>query len=301
MCERVRDINPNARVEIVDRFIDESNCAEFVGLCPDVIVDAIDSLAPKAALAAAALSEGVPIVSSMGAARKTDPLKVAAAELFKTHSCPMAARMRKELRARGFKKGQPCVFSTEIPEAASHVKSGAAGREKNNWEHAHCNGDVRACAGKPRPCANFKFKTLKMSIYERDYMNGNRRRAGSGFALSPVKIFILLNVACFLAEAFAERAYGSAAVSEWFALSPTALAHGRVWTLLTYSFLHADILHIFCNMLGLYFIGTFLEKAVGARKFAALYLTGALAGGALWAALAEIRGRPRLSWARARR
>ncbi len=130
MRERVRDINPNARVEIVDRFIDESNCAEFVGLCPDVIVDAIDSLAPKAALAAAALSEGVPIVSSMGAARKTDPLKVAVAELFKTHSCPMAARMRKELRARGFKKGQPCVFSTEIPEAASHVKSGAADAKK---------------------------------------------------------------------------------------------------------------------------------------------------------------------------
>ncbi len=129
-----------------------------------------------------------------------------------------------------------------------------------------------------------------MSIYERDYMNGNRRGAGAGFALSPVKIFILLNVACFLAEAFAERAYGSAAVSEWFALSPTALAQGRVWTLLTYSFLHADILHIFCNMLGLYFIGTFLEKAVGARKFTALYLTGALAGGALWAALAEIQG-----------
>ncbi len=131
-----------------------------------------------------------------------------------------------------------------------------------------------------------------MSIYERDYMNGNRRRAGSGFALSPVKIFILLNVACFLAEAFAERAYGSASVSEWFALSPEALAHGRVWTLLTYSFLHADILHIFCNMLGLYFIGTFLEKAVGARKFTALYLTGAIAGGALWAALAEIQGAP---------
>lgn len=129
-----------------------------------------------------------------------------------------------------------------------------------------------------------------MSIYERDYMNGNRRRAAAGFELSPVKILILLNVACFLAEAFAERAYGSAAVSEWFALSPTALSHGRVWTLLTYSFLHADIFHIFCNMLGLYFIGTFLERAVGARKFIALYLTGALAGGALWAALAEIQG-----------
>lgn len=155
MCERVRDINPNARVEIVDRFIDESNCAEFVGLCPDVIVDAIDSLAPKAALAAAALSEGVPIVSSMGAARKTDPLKVAAAELFKTHSCPMAARMRKELRARGIQKRPALrVFDRNSRSRLARQKR-RGGREKNNWEHAHCNGDVRACAGKPRPCSKF--------------------------------------------------------------------------------------------------------------------------------------------------
>ncbi len=130
MRERVRDINPLVNVEIVDKFIDESNCIGFVELSPDVIVDAIDSLAPKAALAAAALMAGVGIVSSMGAARRTNPALVETAELFKTYNCPVASRMRKEMRLRGFSKGQQCVFSRELCGESSHLTSGSADFKK---------------------------------------------------------------------------------------------------------------------------------------------------------------------------
>ena len=122
--DRILDINPRADVETVDAFVDGSNCGELVGLMPDVIVDAIDSLGSKVALSAAALSAGVKIVSSMGAALKTDPSLVRTAEIFKTHTCPLAARMRRELRALGFSRGQECVFSIEPPcENASSAYS----------------------------------------------------------------------------------------------------------------------------------------------------------------------------------
>ncbi len=122
MRDRILDINPRAKVELFDEFIDARNVEKFVGLSPSVIVDAIDSISSKVELAVLALNRGVPIVSSMGAARKTDPSLVETSELFKTKNCPLASRMRKEMRARGFKKAQMCVYSTELVSSESRVE-----------------------------------------------------------------------------------------------------------------------------------------------------------------------------------
>ncbi|MBQ6534124.1 MAG: rhomboid family intramembrane serine protease, partial [Opitutales bacterium] len=102
---------------------------------------------------------------------------------------------------------------------------------------------------------------------------------------SPTNILIFANAAAFLAQAFAERIFGSAAVCEWFALSVGSVASGKLWTLLTYSFMHGGLLHIMCNMLGLYFMGRFVERALGPRRFLAIYFLGAIAGGLAWLAL----------------
>ncbi len=112
-----------------------------------------------------------------------------------------------------------------------------------------------------------------MSIYDRDYMNRRPRRGLGGLGLritSPVSALILFNVAVFFAEAVFDRIYGAGSFFGIFGLSLSALEHGRVWTVLTYSFLHADILHILCNMVGLYYIGKYVERAAGTRKFLAL-------------------------------
>ncbi|MBQ6534125.1 MAG: tRNA threonylcarbamoyladenosine dehydratase [Opitutales bacterium] len=130
MRSRILDINPDAKVSAINELVSSDNAAEFASLGANVIADAIDSIAPKAALCAAALSAGAPIVSSMGAARRKDPSKVETAELFKTRGCPLAARLRKELRARGFSKGQPCVFSAEEISPETHVASGSEGGGK---------------------------------------------------------------------------------------------------------------------------------------------------------------------------
>lgn len=60
-----------------------------------------------------------------------------------------------------------------------------------------------------------------------------------------------------------------------------ALLLQRPWTALTYMFLHADIMHLLFNMLGLYFFGPRLEERTGGRHFIALYIVSGLMGAAL--------------------
>ncbi len=51
----------------------------------------------------------------------------------------------------------------------------------------------------------------------------------------------------------------------------------RPWILITHMFLHADIFHIFFNMLFLFFIGPELERRIGGKKFLYVYFISGLA------------------------
>ena len=54
------------------------------------------------------------------------------------------------------------------------------------------------------------------------------------------------------------------------------LQAGRVWTLATALFVHANVLHLFGNMLFLFVFGNTLEKTVGAGKLLLIFFTGGL-------------------------
>ena len=56
----------------------------------------------------------------------------------------------------------------------------------------------------------------------------------------------------------------------------------RPWTLVTYMFLHANLSHIFWNMLGLYFFGPILEARLGGPRFLRLFLISGAVGGLFW-------------------
>lgn len=53
----------------------------------------------------------------------------------------------------------------------------------------------------------------------------------------------------------------------------------EVWRLVTFQFLHAGILHIGMNMLGLYFFGPLVEEYLGRKRYAAFYLMCGICGG----------------------
>lgn len=111
--ERILQINPAAQVEIMPTFIDQHSAGSILQDKPDLLIDAIDMVGPKVELLAAAFAHGIPIISSMGAALRTDPTQVKIADLMETKKCPLARRIRRRLRLRGIERGIPCVFSTE--------------------------------------------------------------------------------------------------------------------------------------------------------------------------------------------
>lgn len=73
-------------------------------------------------------------------------------------------------------------------------------------------------------------------------------------------------------------------LTDWFSLSGHNFRELKVWTVLSYSFLHStqSILHILGNMLGLFFIGRILEPLLGKQQLLLLYLSGAFVGGLVY-------------------
>jgi len=74
-------------------------------------------------------------------------------------------------------------------------------------------------------------------------------------------------------------------VLRWLALSKSGMAHGLVYQLLTYQFLHGSFWHLLMNVLGLYFVGRAMEEVLGGRVMLALFLTSGAIGGLLHVAL----------------
>lgn len=121
---RLKDINPELELTVINEFIRDERTEEILDSSKyDFIVDAIDSLSPKVFLLFHALKRNIPVVSSMGAGAKTDPLQVKIADISKTSVCALAKAVRKRLRGMGIVKDIPVVFSTELsnPEAIIEV------------------------------------------------------------------------------------------------------------------------------------------------------------------------------------
>lgn len=112
-AERIKQIDPGITVEVFNVLCHADTFDEIFAEPTDIIVDAIDSLNPKVNLLYEAVTRGMPIVSSMGAARKVDPTKITTGDIAKTKMCPLAKFVRKRLRNRGIYKGIHCVYSTE--------------------------------------------------------------------------------------------------------------------------------------------------------------------------------------------
>ncbi len=85
---------------------------------------------------------------------------------------------------------------------------------------------------------------------------------------------LLLNGVAFVATAVVPGLFTS------LMLVPALLA-ARPWTLLTYMFLHGDLLHLLFNMIALFFFGPRLEVRLGAKHFLGLYFVSGVAGALL--------------------
>ncbi len=110
---RVRDINPDCEVDPRVAFIHTDTLPGLLTPRPDMMVDAIDSMACKVALLRAAHESGIPVITAMGAGGRLDSSRLLVGDLGDTRMCPLAARVRKELRKVGITEGIRCVYSLE--------------------------------------------------------------------------------------------------------------------------------------------------------------------------------------------
>ncbi|MEK5523628.1 tRNA threonylcarbamoyladenosine dehydratase [Heyndrickxia sp. FSL W8-0423] len=115
MKERIKDINPECEVISLNMFYTEETYEQFFAEQPDFIVDASDTISYKIHLIKECLKRNILIISSMGAANKMDPTRLKIADIFKTHTDPIAKVIRTRLRKEGIRKGIPVVFSDESP------------------------------------------------------------------------------------------------------------------------------------------------------------------------------------------
>ena len=92
-----------------------------------------------------------------------------------------------------------------------------------------------------------------------------------------LKINSLLILTCIGASLWAWQQEPSFAQSNIIFSLPN-LAKGKVWTLFVALFVHANVLHLFGNMLFLFVFGNTLEKTVGARRLLLIFFTGGFTG-----------------------
>ena len=116
MRDLIRDICPQIRVDTSEVFVLEENLEPLLAGFGrvDYIVDAIDTVSAKLALAVFAKREGIPLISSMGTGNKLYPELFELADIYETSVCPLCRVMRRELKKRGI-EALRVLYSRETP------------------------------------------------------------------------------------------------------------------------------------------------------------------------------------------
>lgn len=127
LCERLLDINPEADIVARRERFTAETAEDFAIEDYDYVIDAIDSLADKMELILSTTHYQQPtLFSSMGAARKMDPMQVRVSEFWRVDGCPLAAALRKRMRrAQRFPERKfQCVWSPERWQANTGSSGG---------------------------------------------------------------------------------------------------------------------------------------------------------------------------------
>lgn len=113
MGQRLKDINPALNLEVINEYIKDERMIEIIDKGYDYVVDAIDTLSPKVFLIYHSLQRNLPVVSSMGAGGKFDPLSVTISDISETNNCSLARILRKKLHRLGVRDGFTAIYSPE--------------------------------------------------------------------------------------------------------------------------------------------------------------------------------------------
>lgn len=123
MKDRIDDICPSINVFTYETFVLPENLNEIFERKVDYIVDAIDTVTAKLAIAEYAKEHQIPLVSCMGTGNKLHPELFEITDISKTSVCPLCKVMRKELKERGIHHLK-VLYSKEKPIDTSARSTG---------------------------------------------------------------------------------------------------------------------------------------------------------------------------------
>jgi len=125
------------------------------------------------------------------------------------------------------------------------------------------------------------------------YYRFSEKNFGIFSSLSVTSIFILINVFAyiFLKITFPDQiidvngrliAQFHPFIGQNIAISLQNIVSLRIWTFITSMFMHAGFFHLFANMISLFFLGSFIERIIGRKRFFYFYLLSGLFAGLLY-------------------
>lgn len=156
-------------------------------------------------------------------------------------------------------------------------------REKNSMLCPNC----RKLISLDEPACPYCGLSKPGSMWKRGFLN--RFSAG---ALDAVKIILYVNIALYVLSIFLNPSALGLSFNPLSFLSPSDKSlfllgatgtipinlYGLWWTLMTASFLHGSILHIFFNMAALGQLGSFVLHEFGFNRFSIIYILCGVAG-----------------------
>ena len=102
---------------------------------------------------------------------------------------------------------------------------------------------------------------------------------------------VIINVVFYLAVIILMNVVGGDVFND-IALQPDAILHGeKLWTIFTSMFMHDPSIfgfHLFVNMMSLVFLGGFIEKIIGSKRFITIYLISGIVAALFFVSLAYL-------------
>lgn len=103
-------------------------------------------------------------------------------------------------------------------------------------------------------------------------------------------ILVGINVVVFFLTQYSRITIRGVSLVYWLSLIPSFVQHGYVWQLFTYMFVHANMSHLFFNMLALVMFGMMLERQLGSKEFLLFYLLSGFLCGVISFLIYQIAG-----------
>lgn len=115
LADALARIHPAVRIDGRREFFAQETKDRLLAPPLSFVIDAIDSVGPKVELLRTCVAMNVPVISCLGAAGRIRGECVQLADIFDSHTCPLARMIRKRLHQAGVHASIPAIFSPEVP------------------------------------------------------------------------------------------------------------------------------------------------------------------------------------------